>query len=185
MGQLDTGPALKEYSPQVIYKLMQDIEQAINYLSETNFPNTIDGGSVFKTGTLPGAALKDFDVTLKKLKWGEFIVFTASAIPVFSTTSTAGVNIGPYFAWDLAKFPGGSWFIEASMCIANAAATATLTLKGVSDIGSITTQETSLIRARSTALTMPTSAQNIWFNLKTNNASYAASIAGAHLIYVP
>jgi len=187
VGQLDTGPALKEYKPQVIYKLMQDIEQALNYLSEANFPNAIDGGSVFTAGTLPGTALKDYDVILKKLNWKEIIVFTASAIPIYSTTSETDVNIGPYFAWDPAKLPtgSGSWYLEASISNANASGITTVTLKGVADVGSVQTSETSLTRVRSTALTMPTSAQNLWIALKTNNASYAASLAGAHLIYVP
>ncbi|MCL6558537.1 MAG: hypothetical protein K6U74_06990 [Firmicutes bacterium] len=176
MAHLDTGPQRKEYPPRVIYEFLQMIEEAINHLDKNNFPYKVSGDDI----------LSDYSTSLKKLYFMEFIVFTVSAVPIYTTTSTAGVNIGPYFAWDPAKFPGGNWYIEGSIAVANAAATATLTLKGEADVGSVQTADTTLKRIRSAGpLTMPATAQNLWFNLKTNNASYAAQFAGAHLIYVP
>lgn len=196
MGWLDTGPALKEYAARTLFQIFKRIEDAVNFLDENNFKNGISG-SVIKAGTLHGNALQDSSVDgglklgdlstpLKKLKWAEFEVFPICAIPVFTTTSITDVNVGPYFAWDPNKFPGGSWYLEASIAVANAAAAAIVTLKGSADVGSVQTSVTSLTRVRSTtALTMPTTAQNIWFAIRTNNASYAASFAGARLIYIP
>lgn len=185
MGWLDTGPALKEYPARILFQIFKRIEDALNFLDENNFKNGISG-SVIKVGTLHGNALGDLSTPLKKLKWAEFEFFPVSAIPVFTTTSTTDVNIGPYFAWDPNKFPGGSWYLEASIAIANAAAAAIVTLKGSADIGSVQTSSTALTRVRSTAaLTMPSTAQNIWFAIRTNNASYAASFTGARLVYVP
>ncbi len=196
MGWLDTGPALKEYSARVIFQLLKRIEDAVNFLDENNFKNQVSG-SIIKVGTLHGNALQDNSVDgslklgdlstpLKKLKWAEFEVFPISAIPVATTTSTTDINVGPYFAWDPNKFPGGSWYLEASIATANAAAKAIVTLKSSTDIGSVETSATALTRVRSTApLAMPATAQNIWFAIRTNNASYAASFAGARLIYVP
>lgn len=196
MGWLDTGPALKEYAARTLFQIFKRIEDAVNFLDETNFKNGISG-SIIKQGTLHGnalidssvdgqAKLADFSTNLKKLKWAEFEIFPVCAIPVFTTTSTTDVNVGPYFAWDPNKFPGGSWYLEASIAVANAAAAAIVTLKSAADVGSVQTSATSLTRVRGTAaLTMPTTAQNIWFAVRTNNASYAASFAGARLIYVP
>jgi len=196
MAWLDLGPALKEYSARTLFQLFKLIEQAVNFMDENNFKNGISG-SIIKQGTLHGnalidnsvdggAKLADFSTTLKKLKWAEFEVFPVCAIPVFSTTSTADVNVGPYFAWDPNKFPGGSWYLEASIAVANSAAAAIVTLRGSSVIGSVQTSSTALTRVRSsTPLVMPATAENIWFTVKTSNASYAAQFAGARLIYVP
>ena len=176
MGHLDTGPQRKEYPARVMFEFMQMIEEAINNLDRNNFNQRISGDDI----------LSSQSVSMNKLAWKEFIVFPVSAVPVYTTISTAGVNIGPYFAWDPAKFPGGSWYLEGSIAVANAAAIATLTLKGTADVGTVTTSEISLTRVRTVAaLAMPSQAQNLWFNLKTNNASYAAQFAGACLIYVP
>lgn len=165
-------------------------------MDENNFKNGISG-SIIKQGTLHGstltdgsvdgaAKLADTSIPLKKLKWAEFEVFPVCAVPVFSTTSTTDVNVGPYFAWDPNKFPGGSWYLEASIAVANTAAAAVVTLKGAADIGSVQTNQTALTRVRSAAaLTMPSTAQNIWYAVRTNNASYAANFAGARLIYIP
>jgi len=196
MGWLDTGPALKEYSARILFQIFKRIEDAINFLDENNFKNGVSG-SIIKQGTLHGNALidnsvdgqtklADFSTNLKKLKWAEFEVFPVSAIPVFTTTSTTGVNVGPYFAWDPNKFPGGNWYLEASIATNNASGITTVTLKGSADVGSVQTSQTALTRVRgTTALTMPATAQNLWFAVKTNNSSYTASFAGAHLIYVP
>lgn len=166
MGHLDTGPGLKEYPPSMIYQLLKWIEESVNNMDDSNFQNYI--------------------LSPKKINWREYIVFTVSAVPVYTTTNTTGINIGPYFAWDPAKFPGGSWYIEGSIAVANVAAAAILTLKGAADVGSVQTSDIALKRVRSLSpLTMPSTAQNIWFVIKSNNASYAASFAGAHLIYVP
>lgn len=196
MGWLDTGPPLKEYPARILFQIFKRIEEAINFLDENNFKNGISG-SIIKAGTLHGNALQDNSVDgslklgdlstpLKKLKWAEFEIFPVCAIPIFSTTSTTDVNVGPYFAWDPNKFPGGSWYLEASIATADAAAKAIVTLKSSTDIGSVETSSTALTRVRSTApLAMPATAQNIWFAIRTNNDSYAASFAGARLIYVP
>jgi len=69
--------------------------------------------------------------------------------------------------------------------VSNASATATCTLTGASNIGSVTTQSTSLVLVRSEKLTMPTTPQNLWIVLKTSNANHAAYLASARLICVP
>lgn len=176
MGHLDTGPQRKEYPARVVFEFLQMIEEAINNLDRNNFPYKVSGDDILNLRS----------ISMNRLAWREFVVFPVSAVPVYTTVSTTGVNIGPYFAWDPAKFPGGSWYLEGSIAVANAAAIATLTLKGTADIGTVTTSSTSLTRVRTAApLAMPTEAQNLWFNFKTNNASYAAQFAGACLIYVP
>lgn len=184
MGWLDTGPALKEYPSRVIYQLLQRIETAVNFLDENNFKNGING-SIVKTGTLPGVALIDRNLPLKKLQWVEFEVFPVTAIPVYKTSSTTDQNIGPYFGWDPNRLPRGDWYLEASIATANATAEAIVTLKGIVDIGSVKTSNTALSRIRGEKLTMPDTAQNLWFAIKTNNSSYVASFAGARLVYIP
>ena len=179
-------PPPPQYLRQFFQLMFVTVETAVNYLTEQNFPNPLDGDTLIKTGTLSGSALKNDSVAVGKLAWQEWVAHTFVALMMpFSTTDTAGVNGGDYFGWDPTKFPGGKWYLEASMAVANSAATATLTLVGAADIGSITTTNTTLTRVRSGALTMPTTAQNLWVKLKTSNASYAAMLAGAKLIFVP
>jgi hypothetical protein len=196
MAWLDTGPALKEYSARMLFQIFKRIEDAINFLDENNFKNKVNG-SIIAAGTLHGSALQDrtldggakladLSTPLKKLQWAEFEFFPVAAVPVATTTSTTDVNVGPYFAWDPNKFPGGSWYLEASIAVSDGAGKAIVTLKSEAVIGSVETSQTALTRVRSTApLAMPATAQNIWFAVRTDNSAYMASFAGAKLIYVP
>lgn len=103
----------------------------------------------------------------------------------FTTTKTAGDNIGGYFAWSPGNFPGdGRWYLEASLAISNANGTATLTLKGASDVKVLTTNSTAMVNVRE-PVDMPTSGQTLYLNLKTSSTSYMAALGGVRLIYMP
>lgn len=182
---LDLGPPRSDYKANILFQLFTMIEKAVNYLDENNFPNQVSG-DIIKNGTLPGSALEDYSVSMKKLGWREIpIPLVLPATPA-TTTSTTGANFGGYFAWIPSAYPGdGKWYLEASMAISNASGTATCTLKGSSDFASVATQSTSLALVRSTEIKMPTSNENLWIVLKTDNSNYIASLAGARLIYVP
>jgi hypothetical protein len=176
MTYFDPGPVPSDkITPQYMKKLLISMMDSINKLSIQNFPNTVSG-TIITPGTL--------SVQMSDLEWGEIpipLVLPATAV---TTTSTAGLNLGGYFLWNALTFPGGDWYLEASMSIGSGG-TATLTLTGAADIGNVTTTETGLTLVRSEKLTMPTTGQNIWVVLKTSNASYTASLAGARLIFVP
>ena len=176
MTYFDPGPVpSKEVTPSYMKKLIISLRDAINNLSAQNFPNKVPG-SIITPGTM--------SIKMAELEWGEIpipLVLPANAV---STVSTTGVNLGGYFLWNPLTFPGGDWYLEVSMSVA-AGGTATCTLTGAADIGSVTTTESSLTLLRSEKLSMPLTAQNIWVSLKTSNASYAASLAAARLVFVP
>jgi len=194
MAYLDLGPPRPEYKANILFQIFNLIENALNHLDENNFPNQISG-SIIANGTLSTATLKDYiptnliqdySLSIKKLAWREIpIPLILAATPV-TTTSTTGANFGGYFSWIPSAYSGdGTWYLEASIAIGDASATATCILKGSVEYASVTTQSTSLTVVRSSEITMPTVNENLWIVLKTSNSSYAASLASARLIYVP
>ena len=185
MAFFDPGPPRKEYSARVLFELFELVKQCFNNLDPNNFPKGISG-SIILSDTLSSTAIPNHDMALTKLRWLEWPIDLLLLATPYSTTSTTPVNLGGYFAWNPANFGGaGKWYLEASIASANAAATATCTLTGSVDYGNVTTTSTSLTRVRSAALTMPAQAENLWVTLKTDNATYAASLAAARLIFVP
>lgn len=177
MVYFDPGPIPnKEITPSYMKKLITSLMDSINKVNEQNFPIKVSGKSIILPGTM--------DIQMSELEWGEIpIPLILPATPV-TTTSTTGVNLGGYFLWNPLTYKGGDWYLEASMSVGSGG-TATLTLTGAADIGSVSTTESSLTMLRSAKLTMPGTAQNIWVKLSTNNASYTASLAAARLIFVP
>lgn len=184
MSYVDLGPIRQEYTPSLIGLLLLELQNAINTIDESNFPYPVSG-SIIKTNTLDGSAIKTKTISLDKIKLGEWqfpLILSGTAI---STTSTTGLNIGGYFYFDPSKYPDGDWYFEASIYSANSSATATALLNGGVEIGSVSTSNTGLTLVRSDKLTMPTTAQNLWVTLKTNNSSYAAYLINARLILIP
>lgn len=143
-------------------------------------------GQYLKDGTVTADKLAG-DIPVGLVSWPEYHIPLVLTAQDYSTVSTAGDEVGGYFQWDPSKYPtlGGSWYFEASIASGNAAATCTAELHGASLVGSVPTQSTSLARVRSAALTMPTGAVDLYCKVKTSNASYAATLASARLIFVP
>lgn len=195
MGYLDTGPPRAEYKPNILYQIFQYIEVAVNHLDENNFPNGISGsiilpgtlnGNTVTQGTLYPDAFPDYSVGLNKLAWREYYIPLILLARPVQTTNTEGENLGGYFQWVPSAFPGdGKWYLEASIFTADASATATCILKGSIEYGSVMTTNTSLTLVRSDEITMPVNNESLWIVLKTSNASYAASLVSARIIYVP
>ena len=177
MAHLDLGPARKEYAPKTLFLFFERIKTALNYLDKTNFPNKINGDDI----------LKDLSTSLKKLKQRIYIYTLFTGSPLYQTTSTTAVGVAGYFPWNPADFDaGGAWYFEADIAIVDAASIATCELHGASGIiKSVTTQSTALVRVRSTEVTMPATATDMWIKLKTSNASHTASLGGAKLIFKP
>ena len=106
------------------------------------------------------------------------------------TASTTYVRCSGIFAWDPAAYPttGGSWYFEASLAVNDAAAIATAHLMGISEVtNSVVTHtgDTYMTLVRSSPLTMPTSAANLYVEFHVSNSFYTASFGGARLIFVP
>lgn len=185
MAYVDVGPPNKEYSARLLFQIFQILQNGINYMDENNFPNGISG-SILKAASVPGAALIDYSVSLKKLIWGEYHVPLILAASEVSTTSTTGTNYGGYFVWNPNAFPTKKWYLEASIASADSSATATCILKGSMEYASVSTTSTSLTLVRSPdPITMPPAAENLWIVLKTSNSSYAAKLMSARLIFIP
>jgi len=123
-------------------------------------------------------------IPIAKLDIGEIHFPLCLPASNYTTTSTSGANIGAYFSWNPAAFPSGKWYLEASMAISNANGTATLTLKGSTDIKVLTTQLTGMTNIRE-EVTMPTSGQTLYLHFKSSSSSYTAALGGARLILVP
>jgi len=154
-------------------------------------------GSCLQDATVTGAKLASVtvtnaklagDITMSKLDWPEHhIPLSLPGVDV-TTTETSPVRCSGLFSWNPAIYPttGGSWYFEASIGIADAGATATCRLVGATAVGSVAhTGDTLLTLKRSTALTMPVSAANLYADFQTSNASYAATFGGARLVFVP
>lgn len=185
MGYFDPGPQRPEYTARALYEMFLRLQQAINYMDTNNFKNKISG-SIITDGTLSPEATGDFFMPMRKLQWREYSIPLILLAQPFTTTSTTEVNLGGYFAWDSSKFPGGDWYLEATLSSADASATATCGIRGSQSFGTIITTNTSLTRVRSDfPLSLPQAAENLWITLKTNNASYTASLVSARLIFVP
>lgn len=127
--------------------------------------------------------VSDNSIPIAKLDIGEIHFPMCLPAENYTTTSTGGVNVGPYFEWAPSKFPTGTWYLECS--IATSGGTATLTLKGTSDVTTITTTSSGMSNIRSDALEMPETAQNLYLNFKSSSSSYTAALGGARLILVP
>ncbi|KJS23150.1 MAG: hypothetical protein VR72_03005 [Clostridiaceae bacterium BRH_c20a] len=125
-------------------------------------------------------------IAISKLAWKEWSIPLVLPASLYSSVTTAGDgdNLGGYFQWDPSKYPGGTWYLEASIAV-QSGGTATCTLKGASVIVTVTTTDAQLSLKRSEALTMPSTAQTVWVTLKTSSGSYAATLGNARLIFVP
>lgn len=133
-------------------------------------------------------ALTSRSVPPGKIAWPEWHI--PLALPALDTVtqSTAYVRCSGVFYWDPIAYPtaGGSWHLEASIAIDNAAGITSVRLMGGSEIGSVTrTGAITMDAVRSAALTMPASADNLYCEFKVNNTAYIGSFSGARLVFVP
>jgi len=174
MSWLDIPP-IKKLSEKVFNEVCQMIQQAVNNINKQNFRNLINGDDI----------LKETSLSMKKLKQKRFDIPLLTLAAAASTTSTTGANMGGLWRYDPANYSGGTWYLAGTIAIQNNAATATLEIHGASALGSIATISTSEVWVISTALTMPTGATDLVLKLKTSNATYAAYVYNAFLIYVP
>lgn len=147
-------------------------------------------GYWLKDGSVPNSklALSSRGISPSKINFAEWYFPFSSYVT--ATTNTAYNICSDVFSFDSSRFPPGTWYLEATLAIANAGAivTAHLMQAGGSEIaGSVLTHtgDTALTPKRSGALTMPGSVANLYVEFKTSNASYAASFAGAKLVFVP
>lgn len=122
-----------------------------------------------------------------KIKWPEWSIPLALPAVDVATADTEYSRCSGVFLWD-PSYPttGGSWYFEASLAIDNATGTVTARLMGSAEIGVVTrTGDTTMDTVRSTALTMPTTAENLYCELKTSDIAYVGSFSGARLVFVP
>jgi hypothetical protein len=169
-----------EYNNAVLKKLFLAIQAAFDFFD----------GAWIRAATIAYSKLNlsARDIPPSKIDFGEWLIPFSSYVT--ATTDTGYTICSDVFQFDPAKFPAGAWHFEATVAIADASATVTAHLMpagGSEVVGSPVTHtgDTSLTPKRSTALTMPSSAANLYCEFKTSNASYAASFAGAKLVFVP
>jgi hypothetical protein len=161
----------------------KDIKDITQYLVKFKYELEL-----WANGNINGSDIYKATVPPDKLTWREVPIPLVLPASPYETVNTTGVNVGAYFRWNPTNFPtntGGLWYLEATIYSENAAATATCTITGSADFGTAATAEITPQRIRSSALTMPTAAQNIWVKLKTSDGTYKAYLSGARLIYVP
>lgn len=152
--------------------VLRGIAFAVNNLDERNFPNQLDASKIIKPGTITLAALGIHELTIP-------LVMNGTA---FATTSTTPVDASGYFTWNPANYPSGSWFFEATLYSDNASATATAFLHGSADFASVTNAGPTVAIKR-VAVTMPSTAQNLWVRLSTSSATYNARLLNARLVF--
>jgi hypothetical protein len=143
----------------------------------------VDGSVVYSK-----LALASRVIPAGKVNWPEWHIPLALPAVDVATTDTEYARCSGVFLWDPLIYPitGGSWYFEASLAIDDAAGIVTARLMGSAEIATVTrTGETTMDLVRSTALTMPTTTENLYVELKTSNASYIGSFSGARLVFVP
>jgi len=162
-------------STKSLNEALLQIQHAVNNINTQNFPNKINGDAILNADSVPLSILAQqrFDIPL--------LAPAAAA----STTSTTGANMGGLWRFNPADYSGGMWYLAGTIATQNAAATATLEIWGASALGSISTISTSGVWVKSTALTMPTGETDLVLKLKTSDATYAAYVYNAFLLYVP
>lgn len=186
MPHVDIGPIRNEYPPSLLGLLLLELQNAINYIDETNIKNPLNGSLVIKDESLSGSKITKFSLPLNRLIIPPIEIPLILAAQTVSTTSTSGTNFGGYFNWNPSNWPEGNWYFEASISSADSSATATAILKGSLEWASVSTTSTTLTLCRnSSPITMPTNTENLWVVLRTSNSSYAAYLASAKLIFVP
>ena len=177
------GPIPGSFTPPVLKKLFMAIQNIFETFS----------GEYLKDGTVGYAKLNlaDGDIPTSKMNWGEWHIPLALPAADVTTTSTSEVRCSGVCCWDPAVFPtaGGSWYLEASLAISDAAGTVTCRLFNATSgtaVGSVShTGDTDLTPKRSSALTMPASAGNLYVDFKSSSGAYTATFAGARLVWVP
>jgi len=158
-------------------------------LTITNWANNISGicledNSVAYSKLL----LNSRDIPTGKIKWPEWYIPLALPAEDLVTVSTDYARCSGIFLWDPSKYPtaGGKWYFDASISIADASSTVTAQLMGETEVTTVThTGDISMVLQRSSQLTMPSTAKNLFVNFKTSNASHYANFAGARLVFVP
>lgn len=175
-----------------IAQILSEIQWAINVMTKDNFPNGLKGddiilpsslsGTALKANSLPSSVIPDYSISLKKLNWQEYPI--ALVIPYQPASTTSSLDCGGFFLYDPVKFPGGSWYLEATMKATAGTATAQLKNK-TTVIGSVSTTGTDWTLSRSSALTMPSSQAALTVTLTSSSTSSTAYLWSARLIYVP
>lgn len=169
---------------QEMLQILQQVQFALNTLNEDNFPNKVKADSILQAASATGSSiLIDYSTPLKKLNWQEWPIPLVT--PVQPATTTSSLDCGGFFLYDPAKFPSGSWVLEAAMQVTSGG-TATAQLKnGTTVIGSVSTTSTTWAVTRSATLTMPTAQAALTVTLVSSGTSYTASLWAARLIYIP
>lgn len=174
MAHFDPGPIPRDkIKPQWMRRFVDLLMLCLNNIDENNFKTPING-KIIQQGTLA--------VQMSDLEWREIPVPLILPTQAATTSSTTGIPLGGYFVWNPSVYRGGDWYLECSLATTGGTVTATLT--GASDVGSVSTTESSLTIVRS-KLTMPTAVQNLWVTLSVDNSSNTGSLSGARLIFVP
>ncbi len=164
-------------------QILQQIQWALNTLTKDNFPNKLNATDILTQGSVTDSLIHDHSVTLKKLNWLEWPI--PLVIPAQPVSTTDSLDCGGFFLYDPAKFPGGNWYLEATMKIDPAGGTATAQLKNDTVvIGSVSIDDNVWTIARSDALVLPPTQASLTVTLTSSNASYTAYLWSARLIYV-
>ncbi|MEW6726913.1 MAG: hypothetical protein AB1327_08145 [Bacillota bacterium] len=176
------GPIPGDFSPSALKRLFIEIQRVLDNLTG----QWLQDSSV----TADKLALAKGDISPGVVDWPEWHIPLALPASDAATTSTTYVRCSGIFPWDPAKWntSPGSWYLEAYLAIAGATATVTCHLMGAAEVvGSVLTHtgNTSLTVKRSGVLTMPNTAANLYVEFMTSNATYAATFAGARLVFVP
>lgn len=174
---------VKSTELQQIFLTLQD---AVNVLTDDNFPDALTGDTLIKTASLTGNRLIDTTTPLKKLSWLEWPIPLVALAQPASTTTT--LDCGGFWVYDPAKYVagGGKWYFECAIKTTNATYAASVALKyGTTTIGTVTTTATDYTVIRSTALTMPVAQQVLTLTLSSADASATAYLWTARMIFVP
>lgn len=161
-------------------------------------PKTVDKAIKSALITIQSWANSLRDITADKLElykgdfppgvidWPEWCIPLALPADDFISLQTTYSRCSGIFLWEPLKYPSGTWYFEASMAIATAAQTVSVRLMGESQICALSrTGSTEMQIVRSSALTMPSKATNLYVEMKSSSTGVQASFGNARLVFVP
>ena len=158
-----------------LINVLQNLAFSVNVLNEDNFPNAVSGGKILKT---------DHSTPLSVLTVREIPI--ALLLPPQPASTTSTLDCGGFFYWDPLRYPGGSWYLEASLKQAGGGTTTLQLKQGTLVVGSVSTTNTDWTLVRSSApLTMPTTAGALTLTLASSASTVTAYVWTVRLIWVP
>lgn len=181
MGTYNPGkiPEGKFIDPSWLYKELLKLKQAINFLSEENFPSKLLAEDVLQGG-----------ITLGMISGiGEWRIPILGLATPYTTSSTSLVNVGPYVYFDVNRWAGiltDQVLLEVTAGPSAASGQTEIQLDGVDGtLAKITLPTVGLNWVAQPFQSLPKQSGTLVLKIRTTNSNSLAQITGANILIRP